>query len=184
MFFLAFLGVSCTQYVGPNEKYTVQDILDNTSPSIASNDLVTPSDTVVFYGGGITVTPLFGPKNSNWISPGKVFVSGIYPGGRATYFVNIHNGKDKDSVFSIVARDVDKFDLGYKNLPLSWIFIENEFPLIKAGDTIAVPIYVEIPLNYQESYREKMEFLVSVVDTGHSGNVIIELCSKWLITTR
>jgi hypothetical protein len=183
--FCVALILSCTKYTGPNEKYTIQDILDD-SPTVDIDRTVAPSDTIVYdHVGGITVTPIFGPSGSNWISPGKVFVSGIYPGGKAEYFVVIHNGKNKDSVFNIVARNADKLDVGYtKNVPSSWIYISNFSPLIKSGETIVVPIYVEIPVEYKLSYREKMEFLISVIDAGRPGNVIVELCSKWLITTR
>ena len=182
---MAAVGLSCAKYVGPNEKYTVQDILSTSDNySGTSSQLIVPSDTVVFYRGGITVTPLFGPEDKNWISPGKVFVRGIYPGGKAEYLVTIHNGKEKDSIFSVVARSVDKFDVGYKNFPLSWVYISNISPLIRAGETITVPIYIEIPLDYRTSYQEKMEFLVGVIDEGRGGNVIIELCSKWLVTTK
>lgn len=179
------LVLSCNKYVGPNEKYTIQDILDN-SPSIVDvNKLVVPSDTKVYDNGGITVTPIFGSVGSNWISPGKVFVSGIYPGGKAEYFVVVYNGKEKDSVFNIVARNADKLDSGYtKNLPLSWIYISDSSPLVKAGKSVTVPIYVEIPINSKLLYQEKMECLISVIDTGRPGNVIVELCSKWLVTTR
>jgi hypothetical protein len=188
-FLLVLSSFSCVKYVGPNEKYSVQDILNDNIPDNLSGQSVFSNDTIVHYGG-ITITPLFGdnvtgPADKNWISPGKVFVSGIYPGGKATYFVKIHNGKDKDSIFSVIARNVDRFDSGYnKNLPLSWISIDNVSPLVKAGEVIVIPIYVEIPSNYKGNYQEKMEFLISVIDTGRGGNVIIELCSKWLITTK
>lgn len=183
-------GFSCTKYIGPNEKYTVQDILnDDFSESDNTSLLINSNDSVIRYGG-ITVTPIFGdnvtgPEDKNWISPGKVFVSGIYPGGKASYHVKIHNGKDKDSIFSVIARNVDRFDQGYnKNVPLHWISIANATPLVKAGETLIVPICVEIPSSYKLSYQEKMEFLISVIDTGRSGNVIIELCSRWLVTAR
>lgn len=183
---IAICGLSCTKYVGPNEKYTIEDITG--SSSISTNELVVSSNTTVSHGG-ITATPIFdevpgAPKDRNWISPGKVFVNGIYPGGRAAYFVKVHNGKDKGSIFSIVCRYPDQLEKGYKNLPLHWVYIANGSPFINAGETVTIPIYVEIPLGYKGSYQEKLECLIGVVDKGRGGNIIIELCSKWLVTTK
>ena len=179
---LVLLGLSCNKYIGPNEKYTIEDI---EGASSNSTELISLSDTVVSEG---KATPMFedvpgSPKDLNWISPGKVFVNGIYPGGRAAYFVKIHNGKDKGSTFSIICRYPDQLEKGYGNLPLHWMSIASGSPWIESGETVAIPIYVEIPASYKGSYQEKLECIVSVIDLGRGGNMIIELCSKWLITS-
>jgi hypothetical protein len=172
--FFVFLFCSCSTSVGPNEKYTVEYILsDNVSIIIPEEN---SSDDLSSLGEGLV---------GNWITPGKVFVDGLFPGGRAEYFIRIHNGKDKDSFYAITSRSAGHFEEGYnKSVPLSWITIVNNNPHVKAGETVEIPVYLEMPLSYELSYKEKMEIIIGVVDLGQEGNVKVELCSKWLITTR
>ena len=176
-----FLFFSCKS-VGPNEKYTVEDILrDNIS---LSDNLSIPSDNSSVICDNRTIDP---SENitGNWINPGKVFVEGLFPGGRAEYFIKIHNGKSKDSYYSVICRSAGHFEEVYnKDIPLFWMIITNPKPYVLAGETVEIPIYLEMPLSYKMKYREKMEMVVGVMDLGREGNVKIELCSKWLVTTK
>jgi len=181
---LILLFCSCKS-VGPNEKYTIEDILgDNISENITLSDNSSILSDSSVVSDNITIDSSENITGT-WINPGKVFVESLFPGGRVEYFVRVHNGKDKDSYYSVICRLAGHFETGYnKDLPLSWMTITNPKPYVLAGETVEVPIYLAMPSSYKIKYKEKMETVVGVMDLGREGNVKIELCSKWLVTTK
>ena len=178
---MMIMTLSCSSSVGPNEKYTVEDIKGD---SLVADEIAS-GEAVDLTLAGNPDAGVVGPKEINWISPGKVMIAGLFPGGRAEYKVRLHNGKDVGSNYKIRYKPIGLLDKGYTSIvPFSWVTIENSLPYLDAYQTKDVLVYVVMPADYQGPPKEKMQFAIGISDEGRTGNVIVELGCKWLITTR
>ena len=89
------------------------------------------------------------------------------------------------SNYKIRYKPIGLLDKGYTSIvPFSWVTIENSLPYLDAYQTKDVLVYVVMPADYQGPPKEKMQFAIGISDEGRTGNVIVELGCKWLITTR
>jgi hypothetical protein len=122
-------------------------------------------------------------KDKTWISPGKVEVGNFYPGARAEYDLNIHNGKDEPAEFSVIFREPGTAAEGFVVAPeeaQDWVIIADPAPVLAAKETRQVLIAVVMPKNAEAP--AKWEFQVVVKDVTQTAMVQTELASRWLVT--
>lgn len=126
------------------------------------------------------------PVDSNWISPGKVFVNNYSPGHSAEWTLEVHNGNNASANFSIGYRVPDFVSEGYSRPTedvYRWIWISNKKPLIGAYQTYNVTISLGMPSTAVPP-GEKWEFWIGVIDQSQTGNIQTELGQRWLITMK
>lgn len=142
-----------------------------------------PSQPPVQFNG---ITDMKPPEDMSWINPGKVIVTGFYPGARAESTLLLYNGGDTKASFSITCRPPDNLKDGYTMPPpeaLGWVTVEDPLPTLEPKETKALLIVLEMP-EKATSPPEQWEFWISVFDTSQTGFVVTELASRWLITMR
>lgn len=133
------------------------------------------------------------PSGSNWISPGKVFVSNYIVGHPVTYEISIHNGGDSTAEFSIDYRYPDGLTEGYSKPPTDvpiWLYMHSGdlkgrrlFVPVEAGATRVISITLSVPES-AELEADKWEFWIGVIDKSQTGMVITELATRVLVTMK
>ena len=126
------------------------------------------------------------PDDMSWINPGKVFISGFYPGARAESTLLLYNGSDDAVPFSVTFRTPDNVEDGYAMPPpeaQNWVTVDDPAPVLAPKETRALLIALEMP-EEAISPADRWEFWISVMDTAQGGMVREELASRWLITMR
>ena len=128
-------------------------------------------------------TPEEPPIESNWISPGKLFVEGYEVGKTVELEIQVHNGNDSPTKFSVGFRFPDNLTEGYvKPMGASdWVRIKERFPTIGTHETYIAKIWLYMPAG-TEPPGNKWEFWIGVIDQGQTGMVQVELCTRVLIT--
>jgi hypothetical protein len=127
------------------------------------------------------------PLDMNWISPGKVMVSNFYPGARAEYDINVHNGNDVATRFQVICRVPDHTGEGYvkatTEMVQDWVIIADMTPLLAPRETRDILVILTMPAS-AEAPAKKWEMWISVIDMSQTEFVRTELCLRWLVTMR
>ena len=125
------------------------------------------------------------PRDSTWISPGKVNVANYFPSATAQYPVTIHNGNSKTVVFNVSYRVPDNVAAGYEKAPVEaqdWVIVTDATPLISPKGTVDIMVTLAMPKG--SDAPDRWEFWVSVSDSSQTGTVRTELCVRWLVEMR
>ena len=128
------------------------------------------------------------PGDMTWISPGKVQIGNFYPGARAEWPVQIHNGKDVETIFSVKYRQPDYVGEGYAMPPdeaQDWVIIVDSTPVLAPKETKDILTVLAMPKEGEAP--PKWEFWISVMDTGAvkgMTGIHTELCTRWLVNMR
>jgi len=128
-------------------------------------------------------TPMEPPIESNWISPGKLYVDNYVVGATVELELQIHNGNDNSTQFSMGFRFPDNLTEGYAKPTgaSDWVRMKKKFPTIGAHETYTGTFYLYMP-NGAVPPADKWEFWIEVVDQSQTGMVVVKLCSRVLVT--
>lgn len=123
------------------------------------------------------------PIESNWISPGKLFVEGYEAGRTVELEIQVHNGNAAPAKFSVDFRFPDKLTEGYvKPTGASdWVRIKEKFPTIGAHETYIATFYLYMPSGTVPP-GDKWEFWIGVIDQSQTGMIVTELCTRVMVT--
>ena len=124
------------------------------------------------------------PEDTTWISPGKVFIEGLFPGARAEWTLSVHNGNDEDAPFLVTYKEPSHVEEGY-DLPLAecpdWLVITETTPVLAPKETRDILIALDIPEDATIS-MDNWELWVSVKDASQEGTVQTQLASRVLVS--
>lgn len=126
------------------------------------------------------------PIDQTWISPAKVEIANFYPGARAEWELQVHNGNSAPATFAVAYRYPDNVGEGYTKPTLDvqdWVVVTDTTPVIAAKSTESILVSVTMPKN-AGSPGKQWEFWISVRDMSQTGMVRTELCSRWLVSMR
>jgi hypothetical protein len=121
-----------------------------------------------------------------WLTPGKVNIDNLYPGGKGEYIIRVHNPKNETMTFTIYNREATTCTEGYYKLPPEfnkWIIITPSTLIVPAKSVGEVTVKVEVGLR-DKATNKKYETWIGVIDAGQTGMIRNELCSRWMITTK
>jgi len=130
-------------------------------------------------------TPLVNepPQDLTWISPSEVTIGYFEPSARAEWDITIHNGSNDVATYLIAYKYPSRVREGYEfpeQQVSAWVTVSDANPVLMPRETRNIMVAVEMPKDATVS-SDKWEFWVSVCDTGQDGNIITELCSRWLV---
>jgi hypothetical protein len=125
-----------------------------------------------------------GPPDKTWVSPGKVRITNLAPGGTARGSITIHNGSDTEAGFSVYYRIPDYTQEGFASAPAEargWVTPVDIAPVLSPNETKEIEVVLRLPKD--ATNPERWEFWIGVkADSG--GSLATELCSRWLISMR
>ena len=136
--------------------------------------------------GGVQAGTGEPPIDQTWISPGKVEVGNFYPGARAEWELQVHNGNSVPVTFAVTYRYPDNVGDGYVKPTLEvqdWVIIADTSPIVAPRSTKNILIALVMPKG-AKSPGERWEFWVSVKDMSQTGIVRTELCSRCLVNMK
>lgn len=96
-------------------------------------------------------------------------------------YIDVKNATNAVATYAVTSRSPDYLESLYLEMPLSWISVSSPNIVVLPGQVSRVPIVVKIP---KVLPSKKMEFWVSVKNTGMSGMIKTELCAKWFVNIR
>jgi len=184
---LSLISLSCYREIGPNEKYTIEDITATDDGEIITDNqdsLVEPVVPIVINETYSDIEKRM--SGVTWLNPGKVNIDGLYPGASGEYKIKIHNAKTTPVTFSIYNREAATLTEGYAKLPAEfnrWIVVTPSSLTIPAQSIGEVLVSVKIGLR-DRATNKKYETWIGVMDESQKGIVKSEICSRWMITTR
>lgn len=149
----------------------------------SSQNYVTPNEPEV---GGVSASGGEPPIDETWISPAKVEVGNFYPGARAEWELQVHNGNSEAATFAVTYKYPDNVGEGYvKPTPevQDWVIVTDASPVVAARSTKSILVAVVMPKNAKVP-GGKWEFWISAKDMSQAGMVRVELCSRWLVNMR
>jgi hypothetical protein len=124
------------------------------------------------------------PEDTTWISPGKVFIEGLFPGARAEWTLVVHNGNDEDAPFLVAYKEPSHVEAGYE-LPVAecpdWLVITETTPVLAPKETRDILMALDIPEDAAIP-ADKWELWVSVKDASQEGTVQTQLASRVLVS--
>lgn len=153
----------------------------NTPASNSTNGNDDPVDT-----GGNGGSSNFTPPNptNNAITSGKIFVDHYVAGEPAVGELTIYNGNDHAAEFTVGYRIPDNTLEGYARAGsdyAEWVWISDKRPLIQSHESYTVTIRLGMPSTGTPP-ADKWEFWIGVIDQSQTGDVVVELAQRWLIT--
>jgi hypothetical protein len=178
---LVVFGVSC-------EPVKTDALPVNTGSSDSSNVMTLPANTAVtdkVSETGISEETEKKLETVWWISPGKVYISNLFPGSQAEWNLRIHNEKDVANDYSVYYKIPDYTEQGYEKLPSKfgkWVILDSKITISprSVGEEL---ITIKMDKNDQAS-RKKYEVWIGVMDASQGGMIKTELCSRWFISTQ
>jgi hypothetical protein len=184
---LSLTSISCYREVGPNEKYTIEEITANDNGEIITENtetVIEPITPAVINETSSDVEKRM--SGVTWLNPGKVNIDGLYSGASGEYKIKIHNAKTIPITFSVYSREAATTTEGYTKLPPEfnrWISITPSSITIPAQSIGEVLVTVKVGLR-DRVINKKYEFWIGVMEASQTGVIRSEICSRWMLTTR
>lgn len=184
---VSLISMSCYREVGPNEKYTVEDITSSDNGEIVvdnSDNVIEPASPISSNETSSDIEKRM--SGVTWINPGKVNIDGLYPGASGEYKIKIHNAKTTPATFSVYSREAATVTEGYIKLPAEfnkWISITPSSITIPAQSIGEVTVAVKVGLRDRVS-NKKYEFWIGIMEDSQKGVVRSEICNRCMITIR
>lgn len=130
-----------------------------------------------------TVThPAFGEGDNLQVGPSEVEIKGYYSGYEASHTLEIYNGSDTTTEFSIYYQVHERRRVGFSAPPQgaeNWITIEDPSPTLLSKEIRSILITLHIPEGTVVDAQD-WEFRI-VVRENTGASIEVEIGTRWLV---
>lgn len=120
----------------------------------------------------------------DWIYPGKVEITNYKAGVRVGQEVVVHNGGSNPAMMRLA--------FGLPNTPRgefviapseaeNWVSINSESVELQPGESKSVMVFLEVP-EKTKNLPDNWEFHICMWDATQGGNVVTQMCCRWLVS--
>jgi hypothetical protein len=122
----------------------------------------------------------------DWIYPGKVEITNYKAGVRVGQEVVVHNGGDSLATmnlsFGLPNSQRGEFVIAPEDAK-NWVQINAERVELQPGESKSVMVFLEVP-EQAKSLPDNWEFHICMWDATQGGNVVTQMCCRWLVSMR